>query len=437
MTGLIMAAQLILGLSLLVFIHELGHYLAARAFGIRVEKFYMFFDAWNFRLFRFKWGETEYGIGWLPLGGYCKIAGMIDESMDKEAMKQPPKPWEFRTKPAWQRLIVMLAGVIMNVILGMFLFAFVTFHYEKEYLPTDQLDNGIYAYSSGRDIGFQTGDKIIAINGKHVERFKDVRNTNILLGGTVTITRDGQQKDIVIPNDFFLTFTKTNARDFFIDAHNFPCTIDSVLEGKPAALGGVQQGDQILRVDSLTISSYGLFRESIWDRKGQNTRLTVKRGADTLALDVAVDTTGVIGILSNVPYKNKEYSVGAAINYGISDAMGNVWANARGLGRIFTGEVKATDSLQGPIGIAKIYGGVWSWYRFWLITGLLSMILAFMNILPIPALDGGHVIFTTIELITGKKFSDKFMEKAQMVGMVILLALMVFAIGNDLWKSFF
>lgn len=496
MSGLIMTAQLIAGLSILVFIHELGHYLAARAFGIRVDKFYLFFDAWGFKLFHFKKGDTEFGIGWLPLGGYCKIAGMIDESMDKEAMKQPPKPYEFRSKPAWQRLIVMLGGVLMNVILGMLLFSFVTYHYEKEYLPADQLTKGIYAYSNGRDIGFETGDKILTINGDKVERFKDVNAANVLMGATITVDRNGQKKDIVIPGDAYKRLSQKGNRDFFIDAHNFDCIPDSILPGmaaqmaplangdrilavdsipvnSPAALAaaskpwwgkvvpmtilrgkdtltfaiplspeghkisGIQKGDDIFRIDSLPISSYGAFREAIWNSKGKIVNIYLKRGKDTLTYTAGVDSTGLIGIFCKAPYQNRSYTIGSSIRYGVGDAWSNVVANIRGLGKVFSGKESATDSISGPIGIAKIYGGIWSWYRFWFITGLLSMILAFMNILPIPALDGGHVIFTTIELVTGKKFSDKFMERAQIIGMVLLLALMAFAIGNDLWKILF
>jgi regulator of sigma E protease len=496
MTGFIMAAQLIAGLSILVLIHELGHFLAARAFGIRVEKFYLFFDAWKFRLFHFKKGDTEYGIGWLPLGGDVKIAGMIDESMDKDAMKKPPQPWEFRSKPAWQRLIVMLAGVIMNVILGIILFAFVTYHYDKEYLPTDQVTTGVYAYETGREIGFKTGDKILAVNGRHIERFKDVLSVNVFMGATLTIDRNGKTLDIKVPDTLYKKFKQKSVRDFFIDANNFPCVIDSLLpEGSiskaplrngdkiiavdtipvkseakadaelkkfkgskapvtvirekdtlrfmvPVSKEGVQEpvmkkGDEVFRIDTTPIPSYGSFRETVWKNKGKILLIYFKRGKDTIALSTPVDTNGTIGVYCKHPYKGRNYTIGSAISYGFKDAMGSLWANMRGLGKIFTGKESASESLQGPIGIAKIYGGQWNWHSFWFITGLLSMILAFMNILPIPALDGGHVIFTTIELVTGKKFSDKFMERAQVVGMVILLAIMAFAIGNDIWKSIF
>ncbi|HOY30752.1 MAG TPA: RIP metalloprotease RseP [Bacteroidales bacterium] len=445
MSALIMIAQLILGLSILVFVHELGHYLAARAFKIRVDKFYLFFDAWKFRLFKFKKGDTEFGIGWLPLGGYCKIAGMIDESMDKEQMKQPPQPWEFRSKPAWQRLIVMVAGVIMNLIVGMIIFTGVILHYEKEYLPCDSVTNGIYAYPAGRQIGFQTGDKILKVNNKKIERFKDVASANVLMGSVITIDRNGQTMDITVPDTMYRNYNK-KIRDFFIEAHNFQFSVDSVIDTivfrdetkRPSSAfnAGLKKGDRILFIDSTEITSYGLFRELIWSLKEKDVSLRVLRQADTLSLTLSVDSTGYIGITSKNPYQTRAYGLMSGIKYGIRDAMGNLWANIRGLGKIFAGKENASESIQGPIGIMKIYGGIWDWHRFWLITGLISVILAFMNILPIPALDGGHVIFTTWELITGRKLSEKFLERSQVIGMAILIAIMVFAIFNDVWKHF-
>lgn len=445
MSTIIMIAQLVLGLSLLVFVHELGHFLAARAFKIRVEKFYLFFDAWKFKIFKFKRGDTEYGIGWLPLGGYVKIAGMIDESMDKEQMKQPPQPWEFRSKPAWQRLIVMVAGVVMNLIVGIIIFTGVIIHYEKEYLPNKNVEDGIYAYAAGREIGFKTGDKILKVNGKDVERFKDVVSANVLMGSVITVDRNGKTLDIRVPDTMYRNFTK-NVRDFFIEAHNFNFSIDSVLDtitfkdntkkASSAFLAGLKAGDKILTIDSMPVISYGFFREKIWDSKKKDLSLTVLRKTDTLNLKLSVDSTGYIGIVSKPPYKTKAYGFWAAIKYGNEDAMTNLWANIRGLGKIFAGKESASESLQGPIGIMKIYGGIWDWHRFWLITGLISVVLAFMNILPIPALDGGHVIFTTWELITRRKVPQKVLERAQVIGMIILIAIMVFAIFNDVWKNF-
>ncbi|MEI6765003.1 MAG: RIP metalloprotease RseP [Bacteroidota bacterium] len=446
MTGLIMAAQLILGLSLLIILHELGHFLAARAFGIRVEKFYLFFDAWGFRLFHKKIGGTEFGIGWLPIGGYVKIAGMVDESLDTKKLSEPAQPWEFRSKPAWQRLIVMIAGVVMNLIVGMIIFTGIIMHYEKQYLPNANVANGVYAYETGRKLGFETGDKILAVNGDPIERFKDVTATNVLLGATITVERAGKPVDIKIPGDFYKTYSK-GIRDYFIDAQNFPCVVDSILDTlwtnektykiSPAKIAGLKKGDIALSVDSTPVTCYGNLREQAWNHRGGTIPLSVLRGKDTVTLKLALDSTAYIGILCKMPYALKDYSFFAAVKYGISDAMGNLMANVRGLGKIISGKESARESIQGPIGIAKIYGGTWNWFRFWMITGLLSMVLAFMNILPIPALDGGHVIFTTIEMVTRKKFSDKFMERAQVVGMVILFAIMGFAIFNDFFKMIF
>ncbi len=435
MGTLIMVAQLILGLSILVFIHELGHYLAARAFKIRVEKFYLFFDAWGFKLFKFKKGDTEYGIGWLPFGGYVKIAGMIDESMDKEAMKLPPQPWEFRSKPAWQRLIVMVAGVVMNLILGIIIFTGVILHYEKEYLPTAQISDGIYAYPSGREIGFVTGDKILQINGKTLERFKDVTSANVLMGATITVDRNGKTMDIIVPDTLYRIYNK-KIRDFFIDAHNFAYKIDSIIPGMSADKAGLKKNDKVLSLDTNLVTTYGSFREILWNMKGKTCNLIALRSNDTINLSLTVDSTGYIGIFSKAPYQFKKYSLTAGIRYGVKDAMGNLWANVRGLGKIFSGKESASESIQGPIGIMKIYGEFWDWHRFWVITGLISVVLAFMNILPIPALDGGHVIFTTWELVTRRKVSQKILERAQVVGMVLLIALMVFAVFNDVWKHF-
>lgn len=433
MNVLIMVGQLILGLSILVILHEFGHFIAAKAFGIKVEKFYLFFDAWGIKLFKFKKGETEYGIGWLPLGGYVKIAGMIDESMDKEQMKKPPQPWEFRSKPAWQRLIVMVAGVVVNAILGVIIFAFLLFHYEQ-YLPNKQLQNdGIYAYKLAKDIGFKTGDKVYSINGKEVIRFKDIKSTNAILGSTVTVNRNNSFVDITIPDTFYKNFKKSNK--LFIEPLNFPFYVDSVIKDFPAAKSGIIKGDKILKIDSTQITSWGQFTEIISSEKGKEVNMAVLRNNDTLNLNLTIDTSGVIGIFrSPMPYKLMSYSFSQALKFGYKDAYNLLAANIKGFGKIIKGEEKASESIQGPIGIATIYGSNWNWHRFWFITGLLSLILAFMNILPIPALDGGHVVFLTIEAVTRRKIPDKFMEYAQIVGMVILLLLMAFAFGNDIFR---
>ncbi len=436
MSGLVMAAQLILGLAILVTLHELGHYLAARAFGIRVEKFYLFFDAWGFKFFSFKKGDTEYGIGWLPLGGYVKIAGMIDESMDKEAMKQPPQPWEFRSKPAWQRLIVMVGGVTMNVILGIAIYSFSLLHYEQKYLSNEAVSDGIYAFELGKKIGLETGDKIVAVNGKPAKRFEDALSGRVIFGSTLTVNRKGKLVDVIVPDDFYRQVSQAG-RGNFISTYQWNLLVDSVFSGSPAEMAGLKKGDRIVAINNLHLFSPQEFKNQIIENKNKSISLALFRGKDSLTIQPIVSDSGTIGIIHGVAfgdYPLTNYSLGSAIQFGTSDALDAIVTNLKGLKRIFTGHEKASDSLQGPIGIATIYGGIWDWRRFWLITGLLSMVLAFMNILPIPALDGGHMIFLSIESITRKKFSDKFMERAQIVGMVILLALMAYTIGNDIWK---
>jgi regulator of sigma E protease len=435
MNGLVMAAQLIAGLSILVLIHEFGHFIAAIAFGIKVDKFYLFFDAWGFKLFKFKKGNTEYGIGWLPLGGYVKIAGMVDESMDKEQLKQPVQPWEFRAKPAWQRLIVMLAGVIMNTILGIIIFTGILMHYGKAYLPNDEIKTGIYAYQSGRDAGFKTGDKIIAINGNKLERFSDVVSTRVLFGARITVNRNGKTMDVLLTDTLYKAF-KDGGKELFINAHNYPLVVDSVIPGKGSFIGGMLKKDKILTLDTFNIASFGDFAENIHKYSGKTVAINVLRLNNIVTLNIFVDKAGTIGIVHRIPYKDKKYSFLTALKFGYSDAIEVLASNAKGLGKVFSGKIKARDSIGGPIAIAQIYGAIWDWSKFWFITGLLSMILALMNILPIPALDGGHVIFLIIEAVSGRKFSDNFMEKAQIVGMIILFALMAFAVGNDLLKLF-
>ncbi len=430
-----MAGQLILALSIIVGLHEFGHFLAARAFGIRVEKFYLFFDAWGVKLFSFKKGDTEYGIGWLPLGGYVKIAGMIDESMDKEAMKEPAKPDEFRSKPAWQRLIVMLGGVIVNFFLGVIILAFITLHYDKSYLSVDEVDNGIYAYELAQEVGFQTGDKIIAVDGKEIDRFSDVLSQSNLMGASVTVLRNGEQLNVIIPDTFYKNYTSGH-KPLFITADNFSFKVDSVLSESPAENGGVLKGDVIFAVDSQDVNTFGDFRQSVRDRAGETITISILRDNDSIDLDLNVDSLGMVGIMPVNPYQLKKYTIGEGFKYGWNDGVSILAANVKGFGKIFSGKENAAESLQGPIGMATFFGAEWKWHRFWYLTAMISLILAFMNLLPIPALDGGHVMFLSFEIIMRKPLSDKFQERAQMVGMAILLSLMVFVILNDIWKNF-
>ena len=359
MNGLVMAAQLLLGLSILVILHEFGHYIAARAFGIRVEKFYLFFDAWGVKLFNYKKGDTEYGIGWLPLGGYVKISGMVDESMDKEAMKLPPQPWEFRSKPAWQRLIVMIGGVTMNVILGIGIYTYILLNYSEKYLPVENVKDGIYAYELGREIGFQTGDKIVSFNGEKAERFnEDLLGSKVLFGGTFTVNRNGKLVDIVVPGDLYKTVSK-RGRGRFIEAHNYPFYVDSVIRNSPAEKARLQKHDKIISVNDTLTETYGFFKEMIMPNKGKQVTLKISRGDSILSLQPQLDSNGVLGIYANVPYALEDYSLNSALRFGSSDAVETLVANAKGLKKIFTGEEDARESLQGPIGIATIYGSVW------------------------------------------------------------------------------
>ena len=441
MQALVMAGQLILGLSILVTLHELGHFMAARAFGIKVEKFFLFFDAWGIKLFSFKKGETEYGIGWLPLGGYVKIAGMIDESLDTDQMASEPQPWEFRAKPAWQRLIVMIGGVVMNVILGFLIFSYTLLNYKGDYLPNDTLNagKGIVAYKLGKEVGLQDGDKIIAINGKPFERFEDVYSTRVLFGATLTVERNHQTLEVEVPDNMYRK-AGLGGKWSFVGYAPLEIEIGTITPGSTAEKSGILKGDKIISINDLPLTDKDELSNQLKASKGKVLNLSLQRGNEIIRVSPLINKEGLLGIgydchpIENHGYKMTPYTLGSALYFGSGDAMESLISNAKGLSKLFTGEEKATDSVQGPIGIATIDGGEWNWARFWAITGLLSMVLAFMNMLPIPALDGGHVVFLLIESIFRFKFSEKVMERAQIVGMVILMALMVFSLGNDVWK---
>ncbi|RZL48337.1 MAG: RIP metalloprotease RseP [Pedobacter sp.] len=458
MDGLIMAGQLLLGLSILVILHELGHFLAARAFGIKVEKFYLFFDAWGFKLFSFKVGDTEYGVGWLPLGGYVKISGMIDESMDTEQMALPAEPWEFRSKPAWQRLIVMLGGIIVNIIVGIFIFWMVTFKFGEDYIPNDQLVNGVHPGIIGKQIGIKTGDKILALNGHKVVRFEELISSKVLLGNPkLTVSRNGQAIDLRVPETVLDSISEYGIREFvsprvetkrilFVTDHT-PEKISFIkrLLGKkpaktiaPAFDAGVRKGDSILAVNGNPVRFRDEVNTAAENAKGKVITLTVWRNGKILELKPKVSAEGTIGVgfdIKKMPEKHVDYGFLESFSVGTNKAWTTFVDNGKGIWKMITGKVSARN-ISSPIGIAQVYGSEFEWEKFWGLTGLISIALAFMNLLPIPALDGGHVVFLIIEMIKGKPLSDKFMERAQVVGFVILLSLMVFAFGNDILKLF-
>lgn len=434
MNTLVMIGQLLLGLSLLVFVHELGHYLFARLFGIRVEKFYLFFDVGGIKLLHFKIGPTEYGIGWLPLGGYCKISGMVDESMDKEGLKQAPKPWEYRSKPAWQRFFVITGGVLMNLLTGIVIFT-ALLHHQGSYLSTQEANrHGIYAYPAGREIGLKTGDRLIGPRGKAPERFSDVLPGSVLLGGSIMVERQGERFWLEIPPDTYRRVAEDPNGFPLYDITNYPAVVEKTVDGYPAQAAGMMAGDRIVSLDGQEIPSFGAFKEALAKRQDNLVEIGVIRNHDSLSFKMETDSSGFIGILAHSPLQWSHYSIGGSLRHGTFDALNMLWTNIRGLGKVMSGQEKASESLQGPIGIATIYGSVWNWLRFWYITGMLSLALAFMNIIPIPGLDGGHMIFTLYEMVTRRKVSEKVMERAQLIGMALLLALFVFVISNDITR---
>ncbi len=433
-----MIGQVLLGLSILIVLHEGGHYLAARAFGIKVEKFYLFFDAWGFKLFKFKKGDTEYGMGWLPLGGYVKIAGMIDESMDKEAMKLPPQPWEFRSKPAWQRLIVMLGGVTVNLFLGILIFWMLAWANGEDRLPISKLKYGIHAGEIGRNIGLQDGDTIWGVDGKKVKYFEDLKTPDLLMGDDhrYNVLRNGDSLDIKLPIDLLDKLSDGKAGDFFIPRYKFK--VVEVTEGKNAKLAGIEVGDLFESVNDSAVEYFDQFQTYLQTWKGKTATFKLKRGSELVSLKCAISSEGTIGIgqteIGELKYDHQTYGFVESASVGWTGAFSALSTNIKGLGKVFSGKVSASKSVQGPIGIAKIYGSTWDWARFWMLTGMLSLVLAFMNLLPIPALDGGHVVFLLIEILRGKPASEKILERAQMVGMIILLTLMVLIFGNDIYK---
>ncbi len=434
---LIKASQLLLSLSILVVFHEFGHFAAAKLFKTRVEKFYLFFDPW-FSLFKFKKGETEYGVGWLPLGGYVKISGMIDESMDKEQMALPPQPFEFRSKPAWQRLIIMLGGVSVNILLAIGIYIITLSIWGEQYLPASEVRYGITVDSLGYEMGLRNGDVIKSVNNKTVEDFSKIPAEIILQKATsVQVIRNGKDEEVLVPDGFISKLIKTKSADFI--NVRIPFEVADFGTSSPARDAGMKKGDRIIAIDSTPAMYFDEFKAAIKNYKNKVANIHVLRSQDTVVLSVKVTENGTIGVGTKPPteyFKLKEhkYNIVQAIPAGTVKAFKGVSNYLQQLKLLFSPEVKAYESVGGFITIGSIFPAEWDWQAFWSLTAFLSIMLAILNVLPIPALDGGHVMFLFYEIITGRKPSDKFMEYAQIAGMVLLFGLLIFANGNDILK---
>ena len=430
---LIKAAQLFLSLSILIILHELGHFIPAKLFGTRVEKFYLFFDV-KYSLFKKKIGETIYGIGWLPLGGYVKISGMIDESFDKEQMSKPPQPWEFRSKPAWQRLIIMLGGVTVNLILGFVIYMMVLFVWGKETLPQENIPLGMQPSEIIQEIGFEKGDKIINVDGKELDNVLEI-NRMLLFRPIDYITvkkNSGLTSVIDIPNDIGNEIFQSGQINSFSPI--FAAEIDSVIPDSPALESGLKSGDRILSVNNVIVEDWVSFSDWMDTNDDNTIELIIERNNLNYNLSVDRDSDGTIGVYPafNISTINKSVGLVDSVVQGFNYGYWTLYEYVAGFQFIFT--KKGAQQLGGFGTIGSIFPAKWDWKGFWLSTALLSIILAFMNVLPIPALDGGHVMFLFYEMITGKKLSDKFMETATMIGFFLLIALVLYANGNDVYR---
>ena len=443
MDSIITVSQFLLSLSILIILHEMGHFLPAKWFKTRVEKFYLFFDFAPFNsLWKIKRGDTEYGLGWLPLGGYVKISGMVDESMDTEALKEPPKPWEFRSKPAWQRLIIMIGGVTVNFILGFSIFAMMLWTYGKSYIPTSELKYGIAMDSILIRQGLQNGDVITRLGDKPFDRLDPGAFVEALVLDNVrnlTVVRNGSEQHITLPEDAAKQLTGQKVPKALLMMPRIPFVVEEVVPGKPAAQAGLQKDDRIVAFNGQPIPFFDQFAPLAQQRKGQQITLGVVRNSkDTLQVPVTLTDDGLIGVKTRLTGYFKEereqYTFAQAIPAGVQMGVDFLNSQLKAFGQMFKGKIAVKDNLGSLISIGKMYGPVWDWERFWNLTASLSIILAFMNLLPIPALDGGYVLFLLWEVVTGKKVSDKFMERAVTAGFFLLLGLMIFAFGLDIWR---
>ena len=436
MGGLIMAVQMILALSIIVAIHEFGHLITAKIFGMRVEKYFIGFPP---KIFSFKYKGTEYGLGSVPLGGFVKISGIIDESFDTKHVNKKPEPWEFRAKPAWQRLIVMLGGIVLNVITGIIIFVSLTYKNGDQFISKDEINkHGIIALELGKEIGLETGDKIININGEDWIKDTDLFNPNVFFEeeSFYTIERNGNIIKVTFPDDFLNKFSSEKEINSFIKIRS-PFTINEVVEGSEAYNSGIKKGDKIISIGDENIIDMFEFHEKIKDNN--NINLKILRDKKLININVSKNSEGKIGIIMKpdaINYSKINYSFYESIPIGTAQAFSIVVINVKAFGQMFSGNIDPRKSMSGPIGIAQIFGSNFNWDKFWRLTGLISMVLAFMNLLPIPALDGGHALFISIELLTGYKPSEKFLEYSTRFGVIILLTLMGFVIINDIYKLF-
>ena len=444
---LIKASQFILSLSLLIVLHELGHFIPAKLFKTRVEKFYLFFD-YKFSLFKKKIGETVYGIGWIPLGGYVKISGMIDESMDTEQMALPPQPWEFRTKPAWQRLIIMLGGVFVNFILGIFIYTLLMYAYGEKFLPNENVKDGVWVQDSlAINLGIQTGDKVLTIDGERIKKFNEL-TLGFVNGANFQIERNGALINKKIPEDFISQLVDRDKSAGAILLPRYPFTIAGISKDSPNTNADLQTKDIIIAINGNSIKYFDEAQHELDKFKNQEITVTVKRASETKEVSVKVTEEGELGVgLGQLNFKDLEklgYYTFADIDYSFAEAIPAGWNKSwetltdyvKQLKKIFNPSTGAYKGLGGFISIGSVFPSEWSAESFWNITAFLSIMLGFMNLLPIPALDGGHVVFTLWEMITGKKPGDKFLEYAQITGFLLLIALLLFANGNDLFKLF-
>lgn len=434
---MIQVAQILFILSVLVILHEFGHYITAKMFKVRVEKFYLFMDA-GFSLFKKKIGETEWGIGWLPLGGYVKLSGMIDESLDTEQMSGEAQPWEFRSKPAWQRLIIMLGGIIVNIILAWFIFTILYATVGQKYIATEKIqENGLAFGEVGHKAGFRNGDKILSVDGKYQPSFNRM-TLDVLLGDKVEVERNGAKVDVILTDEMKGEIISKEGKEF-VGPRFSNTVIDSVVPKSFAEQAGLKKGDKIKAVNGIGFTYNDEFRSSISKHKNDSISLSVLRGAETVELKAKVDKEGKLGLI-NKPIDKLDYEVNNKMSFGqaIPAAVNESWSllvyNVKQFKLILRPKTEAYKHVQSPIGIARRLPDTWNWEFIWNFTALFSIGLAFMNLLPIPGLDGGHALFTIAEMITGRKLSDKAMGYVQTGGMIILLSLMALTFGKDIYQ---